>query len=60
MTATLVELIPIVGARQACQLTGRSRASHYRHAKGPVHGPPAPRPAPANKLIDDEVNALWR
>jgi putative transposase len=58
MTATLDELIPIVGARRACQLTGRSRASHYRHAKGPRHGPPAPRPAPANKLTAGEVDAL--
>ena len=52
------ELIPLVGARRACELTGRSRASHCRHAKGPVHGPPAPRPAPANKLTDEEVDAL--
>jgi len=58
MTATLGELIPIVGARRACRLTGRSRASHYRQARGPVHGPPAPRPAPANKLTDQEVDAL--
>ncbi len=58
MTATLGELIPIVGARRACRLTGRSRASHYRQARGPVYGPPAPRPAPANKLTDQEVDAL--
>jgi len=58
MGATVGELIPIVGARRACQLTGRSRASHHRHAQGPVHGPPAPRAAPANKLTDQEVDAL--
>ncbi len=58
MAATVGELIPIVGARRACQLTGRSRASHHRHAQGPVHGPPAPRAAPANKLTDEEVDAL--
>jgi putative transposase len=58
MAAMLGELIPTVGARRACALAGRSRASHYRHAKGPVHGPPAPRPAPPNKLTDDEVEVL--
>jgi len=58
MASTVGELIPIVGARRACQLTGRSRASHHRHAQGPVHGPPAPRAAPANKLTDEEVDAL--
>ena len=58
MTATVGELIPIVGARRACSLTGRSRASHYRHATGPVHGPPAPRSAPANKLSDAEAEVL--
>ncbi len=54
----LGELIPIVGARRACALAGRNRASHYRHAKGPLHGPPAPRSAPPNKLSDDEIEVL--
>ncbi len=58
MAAMLGELIPIVGARRACGLAGRNRATHYRHAKGPTHGPPAPRPAPPNKLTDDEVEVL--
>jgi hypothetical protein len=30
----------VIGVRRACPLTGTSRASHYRAAQGPVHGPP--------------------
>ena len=30
--------------RRACQVLGRSRASHYRRRRAPLHGPPAPRP----------------
>jgi putative transposase len=58
MAALIAELDPIVGVRRACALTGRSRASHYRDVQGPVHGPRAPRCAPANKLSDEEVTAL--
>ena len=54
----MTELTPLVGVRRACQLTGRSRASHYRDALGPMHGPPAPRCSPANKLTDAELDAL--
>jgi putative transposase len=52
------ELIPVVGARAACKLTGRARASHYRDLRGPRHGPPAPRSSPGNKLSEGEVDAL--
>jgi putative transposase len=52
------ELTPVVGVRQACKLTGRSRASHYRDAKGPMHGPAAPRSPATNKLSALEVDAL--
>lgn len=52
------ELIPVIGARRACALTGRSRASHHRAAQGPVHGPPAPRCSPANRLTDVEFDQL--
>jgi putative transposase len=52
------ELIPLVGVRRACVLTGRARAGHYRDAQGPKHGPPAPRCTPANKLTDAELDAL--
>jgi putative transposase len=52
------ELTPLIGVRRACALTGRARASHYRDAQGPVHGPPAPRSSPANKLTDTEIDEL--
>jgi putative transposase len=54
----VAELEPVIGLRRTCTLTGRSRASHYRDAKGPVHGPPAPRCSPPNKLSDAEFDAL--
>jgi len=44
----------VTSTRQACELLGRSRASHYRAGQGPVHGPPVPRPAPPNKLSEAE------
>jgi putative transposase len=47
-----------VGIRRACVLTGRARASHYRQAGGPLHGPPAPRCSPPNKLTDAEFDEL--
>jgi putative transposase len=56
--ATVSELSPLVGLRRACALTGRCRASHYRDAQGPLHGPPAPRCSPPNKLSDAEFNAV--
>ena len=54
----MAELTATVGVRRACALTGRSRASYYRDAQGPVHGPPAPRCSPPNKLTDAECDAL--
>ncbi len=54
----VTELIAVVGARRACELTGRSRASHYRVELGPVLGPPAPRPSPPNKLSVAEFDAV--
>jgi putative transposase len=58
MAAAVDELTPIVGVRRACALTGRSRASHYRAARGPKLGPPAPRCSPPNKLTDAEFDEL--
>jgi hypothetical protein len=45
--------VPIV---EACALTGRSRATHYRRADplGPVHGPWLPRGLPPSTITDDE------
>lgn len=45
---------------KACALTGRSRATHYRHADpagvalGPLHGPRRPRRMPPSTIPDDE------
>lgn len=58
IAAAVDELVPVIGVRQACALTGRSRASHHRAAAGPLHGPPAPRCSPPNKLSDAEMNEL--
>lgn len=38
------------GTRRACDLLGRSRASHYRAAHGPRLGPVRRRPRPASAL----------
>jgi len=49
MNDTFTELraaeVPI---KRACVLVGRARATHYRHARGPVHGPRQARVVPAN------------
>jgi putative transposase len=52
--AVFAGLEPLIGATRACQLTGRSKATYYRHLAGPVHGPHRPRPAPSNALTPDE------
>ena len=48
------ELEAATSTRQACRLLGRSRATCYRRRRPPVQGPPAPRPAPPNKLTEPE------
>lgn len=37
---------------------GRSRASHYRHRRAPLLGPPAPRPPSPRKLHDGEADKI--
>ena len=37
-----------VPVTRACALTGQSRATRYRHARGPVHGPRQARAVPGN------------
>lgn len=45
LDAAIDELVAAgVKRRRACQVLGRSRASHYRRRQAPLHGPPAPRP----------------
>jgi len=49
MTDTFAELRAAkVPVRRACLLIGRARATHYRHARGPVHGPRPARALPDN------------
>jgi putative transposase len=47
-----------VPRRTACDALGRSRASHYRTRRAPLHGPPAPRPRPPRALTDTEAEQV--
>jgi putative transposase len=46
---------PMLGTRAACTAVGRSRATHYRRLAPPAPRSSSPRPAPPNKLTDDEA-----
>ena len=48
------ELEAVTSTRAACDLLGVSRATRSRRRRPPVVGPPAPRPAPPNKLTEQE------
>ena len=48
------DLARVSCTRRAAGLLGRPRATHYRHLKGPFHGPPSPRPTPVNALSEQE------
>jgi len=48
------DLAAVTSTKQACALLGASRATLYRRRRPPLHGPPAPRPAPPNKLTAAE------
>jgi putative transposase len=52
------ELEPLLGTQAACGAVGRARASHYRHLRGPRHGPPKPRPTPPNALSGEERRSV--
>lgn len=58
MTAAVDELARHVGTKRACAVLGRSRATHYRHRRGPLHGPPAPRPPSTRALTPDEQDTI--
>jgi putative transposase len=49
---------PLLGTKSACAAVGRARASHYRRLTPRRTSEPKPRPAPANKLSDEEVDAV--
>ena len=40
IAAGVGELVGVVGTRGACAALAVPRASHYRHLRGPRHGPP--------------------
>ena len=46
---------PMLGTRTACTAVGRSRSTHYRRLTPPKPRSSSPRPAPPNKLTDDEA-----
>lgn len=48
------DLEAVTCTRQACELLGTARATHYRRRRPPVLGPPPPRPAPPNALSEPE------
>ncbi len=43
---------------RACAALGRSRASHYRHRRAAVCGPPAPRPRSHRAIALSEADAI--
>jgi len=49
---------PMLGTRAACNAVGRARATHYRHQAPPKPRSTTPRPAPPNKLTDDEADMI--
>lgn len=62
MDAAVEELASLIGNRKrACEVLGRSRATHYRRRRPPLHGPPSPRPRSRRALAPleaDEVVAV--
>jgi putative transposase len=50
----LDDLAAVTSMKQACALLGASRATRYRRRRPSAQGPPAPRPAPPNKLSEQE------
>ncbi len=51
--AAFGQLQPLLGTKPACDLLGKSRATHYRRCR-PVVSRPRPARPPANKLTDAE------
>jgi putative transposase len=49
---------PMLGTRAACVAVGRSRATHYRRQAPPKPRSTTPRPAPPNKLTDEEMDQI--
>ena len=47
-----------VNRRKACDAIARSRASHYRHRRGPFQGPKPPRPRSHRALTNTETATI--
>jgi putative transposase len=47
-----------VSRSRACTALGRSRATHYRHRRPPLHGPPTPRPRSPRALTGAEADRI--
>ena len=59
LDAAINELVERGVARKtACAALGRSRATHYRHRRPPLHGPPSPRPRSPRALSTDEADTI--
>jgi len=56
--AAVDELAPVVGRARACRVLGWSRATHYRHRRPPLHGPPSPRPPSPRGLSQTQANEV--
>lgn len=50
----LPALEEVTSTKKACELLGANRSTILRRRRSPVLGPPAPRPAPPNKLTEAE------
>jgi putative transposase len=49
---------PMLGTRAARMAVGRARATHYRRQAPPTPASTTPRPAPPNKLTDEEMGQI--
>ena len=49
---------PLLGTKAACAAVGRPRATHYRRQAPPTPRSTTPRPAPPNKLTDEEMGQI--
>jgi putative transposase len=49
---------PMLGTKAACAAVGRPRATHYRCQAPPTPRSTGPRPAPPNKLTDEETGRI--
>lgn len=58
LDAGIDELAPVIGRRGGCDALGRSRATHYRRRRPPLHGPPAPRPRSARAITEGEAATI--